>query len=319
MAKKFHIKRRAKYHLDHIARRLRFHSLKAFSTHARQPTAKGSVICHIIDVGAPEGLVTQLRYLVERDVVTFRIYTDRKSYVEEVLDQEGVTTRYNACILQFRNGEQAASNAWKLIDSYNWSQSHDKWSLILNTGEYFLYPHFNTRTISDLCQFLADEHRRSIFSILLDAYRTELDATPLEYMASGWRIDRYGYEFRYSSAHDTDLWQGGFTCRFLDAFKSLGRKHITRVPLQKIGRKSMPTRDLLLALPPKANAASAPDHLSPTGCILSSRCFEHWRANSIAMGGRPDFAKLTSAPALPIKWSPTELIENGFMNEGQWL
>lgn len=319
MAMKIKTKRRIRYHIDHVSRRLRFHSLRPFSRHTAQPLLKGRIICHIKDFSALDGLVEQLQYLVERDVTTFRIYTDRKSYVDDALERSGVKSRFSASVIDFRENNIAESSTWKLIDSYNWTHSHDKWTLILNTGEYFLYPHFRTRTIPDLCQFLSDEHRRSLFSITLDAYAPHPDTPAFVYGAAGWQIDRYGYEFNYSGAHDTDLWHGGFTYRFQETFASVGRKHITRIALQKIGRRSMPSRDLYFALPPKASVASSPHHLSPTGCIVSSACFTYWKARSISLNRALDFEKLTSAPALTITWHPTNLIENGFMNEGQWL
>lgn len=319
MAIKISIKRRVKYHIDHATRRFRFHLLKPFSRHASEPPVKGRVICHIKDFNAPEGLAEQLKYLAERDVMTFRIYTDRKSYVEDTLQSVGIKYHCSTSVraMQGQSGER--NSIWKFIDSYNWAQSHDKWTLFLNTGEYFFYPHSATRTIPDLCQFLSDEHRRSLFSIMLDAYATQYDAPTFVHGADGWRIDRYGYEFRYSGLHDTDIWHGGFTYRFQDKFTNIGRKHITRIALQKIGRKSMPSRDLAFALPPKVSTASATYHLSPSGCILSPQYFQYWKARSEAMGQNCDFDKLASAPALPITWRPEDLIESGFMNEGQWL
>ena len=319
MAIKISIKRRVKYHLDHAARRIRFHSLRPFSKHGVEPPVKGRIICHIRDFGASGGLLEQLRYLIDRDVATFRIYTDRRPYVEAILEGGGLKPGCSTSIIDLSSSRLAENSVWKHVDAYNWAHSHEKWSLILNTGEYLLYPHFDTRTIPDLCQFLSDEHRRSLFSIILDAYAIRPDTSPLAYGIAGWHIDRYGYDFRYTGAHDTDIWYGGFTYRFRDKFTYLARKHITRIALQKIGRKSMPSRDLVFALPPKVSTASSANHLSPTGCILSSRCFEHWKVRSIIMGQDPDFEKLATAPAIPITWRPSELVECGFMNEGQWL
>lgn len=293
--------------------------MKPLSRHADQSAVKGRIICHIRDFNAFDGLAEQLQYLADRDVMTFRIYTDRKTYVEEILQSSGVGPRCSTFVQEIKQHDREQNNVWKFVDSYNWSHSHDKWTLLLNTGEYLLYPHFDSRTIPDLCQFLSDEHRRALFSIVLDAYPFDSSTAPMAYGVAGWHIDRYGYEFRYTGAHDTDIWHGGFTYRFRDKFINLGRKHITRIALQKIGRKSMPSRDLVFALPPKVSTASSANHLSPTGCILSAGFFEHWKARSIEMGQEPDFEKLITAPSMPIQWRSSDLIECGFMNEGQWL
>lgn len=305
--------RKVPYHAGHAVRRARFHLGRHWQRVA--PPMRGRIVCHILDFDRDPALAHQIRFLAERDVRTFRVYTDRPDHVNALLAEGLLPPSHGLAVVT----GVPRDKVWRQIDLYNWSQSHDKWSLVLNAGEYLLYPYFETRTLTDLCQFLADEHRRTLYCVTLDAYRVDGGEQPLVAGEDGWRFDRCGYDFTYAVRWDTDRWYGGFLQRFPDSLATFGRQHISRVPLLKIGKKSMYAASLIFAYPPKVNNVSSPMHLSPTGCIVSASAYRHWNWVQWRSNRPYETAKLASAPAADLTWRHEDLAVGGFLNMGQWL
>lgn len=300
-------------------RGMRSFYLRKLDRHSNEPKVQGKVLCHILDLRNSNSILSQFDYLAERDVKTFRIYSSRKEHIETILHSYDRFRGLSTKVIRVLNG--TPENAlWRLVDNFNFALPRDKWSLILRSGELLLYPHFETRTISDLCQFLFDEHRRSFFAILLDLYRRDDDdgEAGVAYGSGNWNFDRYGYDFAFNEFVQADLWHGGFLYRFPDVYREFGREHISRVPLVRAGFRTIATKDLILALPRRLNWASCSTHLSPTGCVVSDRAFQFWKSQSTAGAAESRRDKLVSAPSLPMRWRHRDLTTNGFMNAGQW-
>ncbi|MGQ0484141.1 MAG: hypothetical protein ACT4SY_02135 [Hyphomicrobiales bacterium] len=306
-------------HRQIFYRGMRSFYLRKLDRHSNEPKFQGQIICHILDLRSGISLLPQLDYLIERDVKTFRIYSTRKEQMERILHSYDRFRGLSTLVIGVPDGMRESA-LWRLVDNFNFALPRDKWSLILRAGEFLLYPHFETRTISDLCQFLFDEHRRSLFAILLDLYRRDDDDSEpgLVFGSGGWRFDRYGYDFAFNELIQADLWHGGFLYRFPIDYRRFGREHISRVPLVRAGFRTLATKDLVFALPRRLNWANGSAHLSPTACIVSDRAYRFWQSHGLASadGSRRD--KLVSAPSLPMRWRHRDLITNGFMNAGQW-
>jgi hypothetical protein len=301
------------------SRGLRCFYLRHFDSDTRRPGMAGRIVCHILDFDGSRSLAAQLSYLAARGVRTFRIYSNRPADVEAILASHQAASGLSACVIPATEPKQRRQ-VWKKIDNFNFGLPVDRWSLLLKAGELLLYPHFERRSLTDLCQFLFDEGRRSFFAIVLDAYPARAgDDPPFAPGAEGWAIDHFGYAFEFNELMQVDRWHGGFLYRYPDLLGRYGRPHIARTPMIRAGYRTYHTRDLTLALPRRLNLANSPHHLSPTGCIISDNAYEFWLARIDRNRRDEELRKLTSAPQLAFGWRHDELAEKGFMNLGQWL
>lgn len=285
---------------------------------ATAPKLSGGIVAHLIDVASDPSLQAQIVFLAERDVKTFRVYTNRPKHVGSIFRDDQSLRGLSHAVIDVSDGPQQ-QRLWKLVDSYNAGLPDDTWSLVLRAGELLAYPHFATRTLPDLCKFLFDEKRRSLFCLTLDLYPVTPSGAPLRSGDPGWAFDRFGYSHVHDKRLQLDRWRGGFPARFPDFQRSFGRKDLSRVPLIRIGRGSVHTRNLNHALPRQLNVINARVHLSPTGCILSSHAYRAFEAGGPWQTSREPMAKLVSAPHIEVDWRHHALAENGFMNLGQWL
>jgi len=284
-----------------------------------RPEIKGRVLCHIVDTNASCSLVPQLKFLSGRRVQTFFIHTDRpdevRAFVEQALDS-------SVSVHIIDRNTRPHRPLWRVIDRINMLGVPDCWCLILRSGELLTYPFFEERTIPDLCQFLINEHRRSYFALRLDVYSESRERRGLEFGADGWRIDSHGYDFDYNGTVKSDLWRGGFAYRYPELMDRMGGGHISRVPLFALTGFTVPTGDLLFALPRRLNTANSQHHLSATGCILSDRAFQLWFDDASAnteSSFEEKQQKLLSAPGVQIGWTSADFHDAGLMNYGQWF
>jgi hypothetical protein len=299
-------------------RALRSYCLRNFDAHANKPKLAGNIVAHIVDLENDESLGAQLRFLREREVKTFRLYTNRPKDIAGLFASDDVLKKSAHAVIDV-SSEKAKRQIWKLVDNYNMGLPVDRWSLLLRAGEFLLYPYVETRTLPDLCQFLFDEGRRSLFCISLDLYPIGANGGGLTSGSSNWAFDRFGYSFKFDEISQVDRWHGGFLYRFPNHLRAFGRPDLSRTPLTRTGRRVCHTRDLNLALPRRLNLANSTFHLSPTGCIVSNHAYRFfmWRGSKDEPGDV--IAKLTSAPRLEMDWRHQSLVTNGLMNEGQWL
>ncbi len=113
------------------------------------------------------------------------------------------------------------------------------------------------------------------FALRLDVYSESQDKRALEFGEGGWRIDSHGYDFDYNGTVKADLWRGGFRVPLSgELIDRMGRDHISRVPLFALTGFTVPTGDLLFALPRRLNTANSPappvrDRMHPVGSRIS--------------------------------------------------
>ena len=302
-----------------LKRGVRTFLLRHFDSRARLPRMSGRIVCHVVDFHRDGTLAAQLDYLADREVKTFRIYTDRPVEVKDLLSSHQRFHKLHALVVPVTE-ERRTGRIWQLMDNYNLALSGDRWSLALRAGELLLYPHFATRTLPDLCQFLYDEGRRSLFAISLDLYPAQpSSASSFGFGNDGWLFDRYGYTFEFKSALQFDQWQGGFLQRYPKILKAFGRPHLSRTPLVRTGYRGLHTRDLRLGLPRILNIPNSVEHLSPTGCVASDHAYGFFQSRLTDSNRDQEIEKLLSAASVRMQWRHDDLIGSGFMNAGQWL
>lgn len=188
-----------------------------------------------------------------------------------------------------------------------------RWVVWLWNGEFFVFPHGETRTLPDLAQFLDDERRSSLHTCALDLYADDLPRESEPPEEARLCFDRMGYYAFPRPDRGLRLF-GGLGWRF---------EELTPGHMQQIGRAAMlrPARGVeidrnLTFEHPDYASVSAPWHHSPTGAVMTLR--RSWR-----IFAHPRFPELRRSlhwrGTTPFEWSSRQLLELGMIEPGQWF
>jgi hypothetical protein len=286
---------------------------RKFLMRQSKPALIGKVACHIVHLDAECTLADQIAFIVQLGVKTFRIYSvDVISANQSLGTIPGIAVEFIPIHDKY--------DVMPLVDAYNSGLPGECWSLLLYAGEYICYPYFETRKISDLCQFLTDERNLSLFAVTIDAYPINDSASAnLKPGNSGWAVDRFGLVRTSNAKRKLERWRGGFAVRFGRSVRPNGLEHVSRIPLIRAKSGHFHSRDMAAAVPDKLNAPFSAFHVGLTGCIISDNVFRSWSRQLGRQEWDSAFRKLRSAPLVPIDWSSRQLLEHDFMNKGQWI
>lgn len=216
-----------------------------------------------------------------------------------------------------------------------------RWCLSLEPSERFVFYRSETRSITDLIDFLTSEQRDHIYAIFLEMYgdsRAEdihLDtgedpADKLRY------FDAFGYSAPEAGRLSNVIIRGGIQRRILYRTNPEDSPSLNRIPLVKWRWFFAYISGRRLMMPQRLNTPHAPWHSSPTACLLRYALLDP--APSIDLAARIDATEIMSdgrrscydaVPALrqsALKHDfsgrfteSLDLVEVGLINPGQWF
>ena len=178
-------------------------------------------------------------------------------------------------------------------------------------GEFLVYPFCESRSLSDLAGFLADERRNTLYCYALDLYADDLpaanpDATELYFDVEGYHA--------FPTANQQLTVYGGLGWRFAELvpkdMHQIGRTAVFRAQKGIYLNAAMVFDDLDYA------SVSCPWHHSPTGAVMS---FRRTRRIMAHQNFGPLRSKLQWDGSRAFAWSSRQLLEEGMIEPGQWF
>ena len=199
------------------------------------------------------------------------------------------------------------------------SSLQGRWIYWGYNAEYLFFPFCETRSIQDAVQFVTEERRDAIFSLVVDLYTDDLAAPVNRPRTDGTHFDAAGYfsRDRYNGPERLDRQvnvHGGLKWRFAEHVP-WPRQPIERTALFR-ARPGLTISDDGVLSDPEMNTVSAAWHHSLTCAIPSFRAAKSLMTN-------PNSAEtITSflwSGSKPFDWTSKQLMDHGLMEPGQWF
>lgn len=196
----------------------------------------------------------------------------------------------------------------------------DSWLYYGFNAEYLFYPFSETRAVSEMLAFHAEERRRAMLSYVIDLYAPDLSRYPDAVSLPEAMFDRTGYYAlgradRQGGHKDRQLdFYGGLRWRFEEHLPA-DRRRIDRISLFRTepGLTLLPDHRLSIE---EYNTYACPWHNNITSSIGSFRVAKALARNP---GSRADIKGFTWRNSHPFRWSSHQLMELGLMEPGQWF
>lgn len=189
-------------------------------------------------------------------------------------------------------------------------------------GEFPFFPHCDTRSVSEMLAFHAEERREAMVAHAVDLYPADLAQDPAGIDLRQAHLDAAGYFLRQREDPDRD-WApmdrqydvfGGLRWRFED-FVPQEQRRIDRVAFFRAAPGRALSSDFLLN-DPELNTRSCPWHHNLTAAIPSFRAARALMANP---GSRAEISSFLWERSVPFDWTPEQLLNLGLMEPGQWF
>ena len=211
------------------------------------------------------------------------------------------------------------------------------WCVVVDPDEFLVYPMMEARSLRALAQFLEDDQRACLHTLLIDAYSDRpLEETQLGEGDDPFAIcpffDRDGYLQREGWGNGTWV-QGGPRLRAYFAEKPAQAPALNKMPFVRWRRHFHYNRSTHDAWPRRLNWAHAQDLVSTTGALFHFKLVaalrdkaaeeavrgEHWAGGSeyarYRAGGGEFFAE-----GLSVRYAgPAQLVTLGLMSPGRWF
>ncbi len=186
-------------------------------------------------------------------------------------------------------------------------------------AEFLFFPFSETRTISEMLAFHAEERRFSMLTYVVDVYAADLGTADNAVSLKDAHLDRSGY---YALARDRgdgpverqlDFY-GGLRWRFEEHIEE-SRRRIDRIAIvrTKPGIRLNPGHTWS---EPELNTYSCPWHNNLTAAVVSFRTAKALRVNPAS---RFDISTFRWHNSVPFEWKSQQLLELGLMEPGQWF
>jgi len=194
-----------------------------------------------------------------------------------------------------------------------WPALVGRWVVWLWNGEFLFFPFCETRTLSDLTNFLGDERRTSLYAYALDLYGHDMPAPAEAPEHAALQFDRIGYHAFPKEGQQLRLF-GGLGWRFEELcppeLQQIGRTVLLRVaPGTALDRERLFGQTVY-------DSVSCPWHHNPTGAVMSLR-----RSRRIL--AHPGFAEVADRliweGSTRFAWQSRQLLELGMIEPGQWF
>ena len=195
------------------------------------------------------------------------------------------------------------------------------WFYYCYNAEYLFYPFCESRSVSEMLAFHAEERRDAMLTYVIDLYAADLGRHPDAVSLKEACLDKSGY---YAlGRHDPDTghpverqlnFYGGLRWRFEEHIPEQ-RRRIDRIALFR-AKKGLHLLPGHLFDDPEYNTYSCPWHHNLTAAIASFRTAKALKRNA---GSTYDIPTFRWHNSIPFEWNSQQLLDLGLMEPGQWF
>lgn len=195
------------------------------------------------------------------------------------------------------------------------------WLYYCYNAEYLFYPFSETRSVSEMLTFHAEERRAAMLTYVIDLYAANLEAHPNGVSLEDAHLDKSGY---YAQAR-LDPETGHPLERQLDFFGGVRWRYEEHIP--KVSRK-IDRISLFRARPglrlledhrfnePEYNTYACPWHHNLTAAVCSFRTAKALKRNP---GSAFEIDSFYWHNSTPFDWQARQLLDLGLIEPGQWF
>ncbi|MHA6326805.1 hypothetical protein [Roseivivax sp. CAU 1753] len=196
------------------------------------------------------------------------------------------------------------------------------WMYYCYNAEYLFYPFCETRNVSEMLSFHAEERRDAMLTYVVDLYTADLDGAPDAVSLDDACLDRSGYyalartdpdNHDYPKERQLDFY-GGLRWRYEEHVPQSRRK-IDRIALFR-AKPGLTLRDDHTFSDEEYNTYACPWHNNLTAAIVSFRTAKALKKNP---GSTFDIHGFTWHNSTPFEWHSRQLLDLGLMEPGQWF
>jgi len=194
-----------------------------------------------------------------------------------------------------------------------------RWVFAGHNAEYLFYPFCESRTISDVTQFISEERREAVFCTTVDIYSDTPGLAETGLSESDAYFDRAGYFALDKYDGPTKL------TRQVDLFGGLKWRYSEHIPWerQKINRVALfrgrPGLEMLSDHSfndPEMNTINCEWHNSLTCAVASLRVAKSLLRNP---GSTFDVDRFVWSQSEKFEWRSQQLMDHGLLEPGQWF
>jgi len=195
------------------------------------------------------------------------------------------------------------------------------WLYYCYNAEYLFYPFCESRTVTEMLTFHAEERRDAMLTYVIDLYAGDLETHPNAVSIEDACLDRSGYYAQGRKDPDT----GDPRERQLDFFGGIRWRHEEHIPdasrkIDRIAlfraRKGLQLRADHTFNEQEYNTYACPWHHNLTAAICSFRAAKALKRNPGSTFEIQSFKWHNSAP---FEWHSRQLLDLGLMEPGQWF
>ena len=196
------------------------------------------------------------------------------------------------------------------------------WMYYCYNGEYLFFPFCETRNVSELLAFHAEERRDAMLTYVIDLYADDLHRYPNAVSLDHAWLDKSGYYAlgrpdpdNHNHPKERQLnFYGGLRWRYEEHIPTEKRK-IDRIALFKSAEGLRLTADHTFS-DEEYNTYACPWHNNLTAAIVSFRTAKALKMNAGSTYEIPSFKWHNS---VPFEWHSRQLLDLGLMEPGQWF
>jgi hypothetical protein len=197
-----------------------------------------------------------------------------------------------------------------------------QWLFYCYNAEYLFFPFSESRTVTEMLAFHAEERRDAMLTYVVDLYAGDLNRCPDAVSLDDAWMDKAGY---YALARPDPARHNHPKERQLDFFGGLRWRYEEHVPAdrRKIDRISLFRAKPGLTLredhtlsDEEYNTYACPWHNNLTGSIVSFRTAKALKRNP---GSTYDIRNFRWHNSTPFEWHSRQLLDLGLMEPGQWF
>lgn len=195
------------------------------------------------------------------------------------------------------------------------------WLYYCYNAEYLFYPFCESRTVTEMLTFHAEERRDAMLTYVIDLYAGDLETHPNAVSINDACLDRSGY---YAQGRKDPI-TGDPRDRQLDFFGGIRWRHEEHIPdaSRKIDRialfrakKGLQLRADHTFNEQEYNTYACPWHHNLTAAICSFRAAKALKRNP---GSTFEIQSFKWHNSTPFEWHSRQLLDLGLMEPGQWF
>lgn len=196
------------------------------------------------------------------------------------------------------------------------------WMYYCYNAEYLFYPFCETRSVTEMLAFHAEERRWGMLSYVVDLYAEDLWKHPDAVSLDRAFMDRSGYyalarsdleNHGHPKERQLDFY-GGLRWRF-DEHIPQDKRKIDRISLF-YSREGLKLRTDHTFNDEEMNTYACPWHNNLTAAVVSFRTAKALKRNP---GSTFDIQQFTWHNSVPFEWHSRQLLDLGLMEPGQWF